>query len=70
MDASRCSECRELEDVNGKLAETAQLTRILKTQRAAVLARRNTRNDFLCTKLPDEVVCRVFEEYIKSHLSI
>ncbi|KAF5310689.1 hypothetical protein D9619_008112 [Psilocybe cf. subviscida] len=57
---SSCHECAEIQEVNTQIFS-------LEERKSFALSRINARRDLLATRLPLEVVCDIFEEYVKLH---
>jgi hypothetical protein len=55
---SSCYECAEIQEINRQISS-------LEKRKSSALSRINARRDLLITSLPLEVVCDIFEEYVK-----
>ncbi|KAF5309421.1 hypothetical protein D9619_012355 [Psilocybe cf. subviscida] len=62
-----CGDCQELGDINKEVESGEDIVQRAKTRRSALLSRVNIRRDLLTSKLPVEIVCYIFEEYVKMH---
>ncbi|KAF5309420.1 hypothetical protein D9619_012358 [Psilocybe cf. subviscida] len=64
---SGCGVCQELDDIRQEIKMGEDIVRKAKTRRSALLSTINASNDTFTSKFPVEIICYIFEEYVKLH---
>lgn len=64
---SGCLACQELDAISQEIRMGEDIIQKAKTRRSTLLSRVNASSDIFTSKFPVEIICYIFEEYVKSH---